>query len=127
MFDRAAAAARQGLRLRHPDLVFVEQPPEQVFKRQRCARQFIVRHRLGQQADMLPIRMILPHMQPLATDLALGKMLERSEEHTSELQSLMRISYTVFCFKKKKKKQKTDDYYHTTLKSNTHQQKYINT
>src|SRR3546814_10812468 len=28
-------------------------------------------------------------------------MLERSEEHTSELQSLMRISYAVFCLKKK--------------------------
>src|SRR3546814_4840434 len=33
----------------------------------------------------------------------------RSEEHTSELQSLMRISYAVFCLKKKKKnKQKND-------------------
>src|SRR3546814_6260689 len=30
---------------------------------------------------------------------------ERSEEHTSELQSLMRISYAVFCLKKKKKDQ----------------------
>src|SRR3546814_4521532 len=30
----------------------------------------------------------------------------RSEEHTSELQSLMRISYAVFCLKKKKKTQK---------------------
>src|SRR3546814_10222406 len=30
---------------------------------------------------------------------------QRSEEHTSELQSLMRISYAVFCLKKKKKKQ----------------------
>src|SRR3546814_16549968 len=30
------------------------------------------------------------------------KGLERSEEHTSELQSLMRISYAVFCLKKKK-------------------------
>src|SRR3546814_327795 len=29
---------------------------------------------------------------------------ERSEEHTSELQSLMRISYAVFCLKKKTKK-----------------------
>src|SRR3546814_6450341 len=29
----------------------------------------------------------------------------RSEEHTSELQSLMRISYAVFCLKKKKKTQ----------------------
>src|SRR3546814_7053746 len=34
---------------------------------------------------------------------------ERSEEHTSELQSLMRISYAVFCLKKKKKqKRKTN-------------------
>src|SRR3546814_3097429 len=31
----------------------------------------------------------------------------RSEEHTSELQSLMRISYAVFCLKKKKKKKIT--------------------
>src|SRR3546814_6035882 len=29
-------------------------------------------------------------------------IMERSEEHTSELQSLMRISYAVFCLKKKK-------------------------
>src|SRR3546814_5002370 len=31
----------------------------------------------------------------------------RSEEHTSELQSLMRISYAVFCLKKKKKHEQT--------------------
>src|SRR3546814_7336239 len=30
-----------------------------------------------------------------------GKLLARSEEHTSELQSLMRISYAVFCLTKK--------------------------
>src|SRR3546814_4616265 len=30
------------------------------------------------------------------------EVLQRSEEHTSELQSLMRISYAVFCLKKKK-------------------------
>src|SRR3546814_9280609 len=35
---------------------------------------------------------------------------ERSEEHTSELQSLMRISYAVFCLKKKK-----TDIYHTNI------------
>src|SRR3546814_9299293 len=33
--------------------------------------------------------------------------LERSEEHTSELQSLMRISYAVFCLQKKKSNMKT--------------------
>src|SRR3546814_1750569 len=38
----------------------------------------------------------------------------RSEEHTSELQSLMRISYAVFCLKKKKKKIKS----HTNSKHN---------
>src|SRR3546814_1564915 len=35
--------------------------------------------------------------------------IDRSEEHTSELQSLMRISYAVFCLKKKKKSTKTQD------------------
>src|SRR3546814_8908088 len=35
--------------------------------------------------------------------LASHFLQDRSEEHTSELQSLMRISYAVFCLKKKKK------------------------
>src|SRR3546814_6482321 len=38
---------------------------------------------------------------------------ERSEEHTSELQSLMRISYAVFCLKKKNKT--TENIHHTKL------------
>src|SRR3546814_2115147 len=45
----------------------------------------------------------------------------RSEEHTSELQSLMRISYAVFCLKKKnksKKKQYTQQITHTNTKKN---------
>src|SRR3546814_3368744 len=37
-------------------------------------------------------------------DQAVAAGARRSEEHTSELQSLMRISYAVFCLKKKKKK-----------------------
>src|SRR3546814_7034371 len=36
-----------------------------------------------------------------------GAVRGRSEEHTSELQSLMRISYAVFCLKKKKNNKKT--------------------
>src|SRR3546814_3627314 len=36
-------------------------------------------------------------------DLRRRDGVQRSEEHTSELQSLMRISYAVFCLKKKKK------------------------
>src|SRR3546814_6506550 len=42
----------------------------------------------------------------------------RSEEHTSELQSLMRISYAVFCLKKKKKQQKKNNI--TTQNTITH-------
>src|SRR3546814_3492747 len=38
------------------------------------------------------------------TIFGLGLSSLRSEEHTSELQSLMRISYAVFCLKKKKKR-----------------------
>src|SRR3546814_4682591 len=36
--------------------------------------------------------------------IASSRSTERSEEHTSELQSLMRISYAVFCLKKKNRK-----------------------
>src|SRR3546814_7369567 len=37
----------------------------------------------------------------LSGELAAGTPVVRSEEHTSEIQSLMRISYAVFCLKKK--------------------------
>src|SRR3546814_9878730 len=43
---------------------------------------------------------------------------ERSEEHTSELQSLMRISYAVFCLKKKKTQ------YHITIHKDLLHNKY---
>src|SRR3546814_4610825 len=42
----------------------------------------------------------------------------RSEEHTSELQSLMRISYAVFCLKKKKNHTQTNNYMHHTQHEN---------
>src|SRR3546814_3621742 len=41
------------------------------------------------------------------------RRLSRSEEHTSELQSLMRISYAVFCLKKKKNENKSTLIYNT--------------
>src|SRR3546814_5218119 len=48
-----------------------------------------------------------PPLLPAARRLFAGLAgLERSEEHTSELQSLMRISYAVFCLKKKNNKTK---------------------
>src|SRR3546814_1232373 len=52
-----------------------------------------------------------PHRRVVARFLAVimaqhisGQRAQRSEEHTSELQSLMRISYAVFCLNKKKTK-----------------------
>src|SRR3546814_4823144 len=44
------------------------------------------------------------HVTPLEIGAARKALDVRSEEHTSELQSLMRISYAVFCLKKKKTK-----------------------
>src|SRR3546814_1939620 len=44
-----------------------------------------------------------PRLEPiLARALRPHRVIHRSEEHTSELQSLMRNSYAVFCLKKKK-------------------------
>src|SRR3546814_9123154 len=53
-------------------------------------------------------------LQRLETSDRLAELLARSEEHTSELQSLMRISYAVFCLKKKKHKT-----HNTTTEKNT--------
>src|SRR3546814_13231082 len=54
----------------------------------------------GKIADILfPADDVIVEVKSLTTDRA-----ARSEEHTSELQSLMRISYAVFCLKKKKKR-----------------------
>src|SRR3546814_3637971 len=46
---------------------------------------------------------------------SLVELIERSEEHTSELQSLMRISYAVFCLKKKKKTKQLNEIDKITL------------
>src|SRR3546814_2919913 len=64
-----------------------------------------------------------------------GRPLNRSEEHTSELQSLMRISYAVFCLKKKKKtryKKNIEDIQYTTNndvnnRKTQHYNRYIKT
>src|SRR3546814_10862439 len=87
---------------------------------------------------ILSLRMVLPHLPAAAAlsaahlsailfpatlrrlyiardDDPAGDGAMRSEEHTSELQSLMRISYAVFCLKKKKKTKylQTHIYKHT--------------
>src|SRR3546814_7363402 len=57
----------------------------------------------GAQRHRACVRRARPRRQP-GIDRRAARRIDRSEEHTSELQSLMRISYAVFCLKKKKKK-----------------------
>src|SRR3546814_10735596 len=61
-----------------------------------------------------------------ASGRASRRAISRSEEHTSELQSLMRISYAVFCLKKKKniKDKQTNIKIESRDKKQTHKQSY---
>src|SRR3546814_2919835 len=78
------------------------------------------RDSLGRQAAILPALddrqhgarrpLLLVDVLRLQELLHQADLIVRSEEHTSELQSLMRISYAVFCLKKKRQ----------TIKKNTH-------
>src|SRR3546814_2003842 len=75
---------------RHPEAV-VQQAPGSLDVARTKLSQSLAAYRAGN--------------RPAAQELALAAYLdgfERSEEHTSELQSLMRISYAVFCLKQKK-------------------------
>src|SRR3546814_3539543 len=60
------------------------------------------------QESWAPNRGVAQH-DAVAEALGYEVQAVRSEEHTSELQSLMRLSYAVFCLKKKKKRKKKTD------------------
>src|SRR3546814_7839364 len=68
-------------------------------------------------------RYMAPHLldivKNVGTGAKRGRWQKRSEEHTSELQSLMRISYAVICLKKKKYTQ------HTRINNYTNDRLYI--
>src|SRR3546814_8653205 len=72
-----------------------------------------------------------PEIRPVIERLMLGEaaptidVAPRSEEHTSELQSLMRISYAVFCLKKKNTNKKyniRNNQTHSSIKRTKHEQ-----
>src|SRR3546814_6338085 len=56
--------------------------------------------------DFYSIQDITPEQGASSAGECVVRIRNRSEEHTSELQSLMRISYAVFCLKKKNKETK---------------------
>src|SRR3546814_3381623 len=56
----------------------------------------------------------------------LRQVIARSEEHTSELQSLMRISYAVFCLKKKNR-HRTTLTQHISSREHTHRTSHLHT
>src|SRR3546814_5612281 len=62
-----------------------------------------------------PVSRAPPSRRPAATGVA--ARAARSEEHTSELQSLMRISYAVFCLKKKKQAEQTKKNINTSVET----------
>src|SRR3546814_3969865 len=74
----------------------------EIIRRQGIDRLFLRLHDVGQRgiARLVEAQVGGDHRRQL--------QLERSEEHTSELQSLMRISYAVFCLKKKTNTQPKD-------------------
>src|SRR3546814_2036518 len=81
---------------------------------------------VGQPHDGVALGMAAPDLadpQPAPAEPHLQHPVHhRSEEHTSELQSLMRISYAVFCLKKKNKQTNTHHtklYYSNTSNSST--------
>src|SRR3546814_8139775 len=82
-------------------------------RRARVGNRRGIRARLVRGGLLAPLHLVATHAQHRLRgqaqvradrDLALDQEADdfRSEEHTSELQSLMRISYAVFCLKKKK-------------------------
>src|SRR3546814_4739648 len=81
----------------------------------RVARRFATDHRtrIVSPDDYGLIDTLALHFDEPFADASALPTYRRSEEHTSELQSLMRISYAVFCLKKKKQSTTTPTNYIT--------------
>src|SRR3546814_9381332 len=92
----------EGRAEQHPQRHRQEYPQGQKAVEERKAFALRLRHRSSPSAATR-----LPASSITCSPSSLAKA-PRSEEHTSELQSLMRISYAVFCLKKKKRQNKTD-------------------
>src|SRR3546814_9024289 len=74
-------------------------PYTTLFRSKRCPGR-----RAGDSEGAIRLGSEIPRQDECEEESEIEIYVRRSEEHTSELQSLMRISYAVFCLKKKKKK-----------------------
>src|SRR3546814_1304320 len=83
-------------------LIFLESPGSLTFEVQDVPAIAAVAREKGV-TTMLDNTWATPLLFPALAHGVDVTMMSRSEEHTSELQSLMRISYAVFCLKKKNK------------------------
>src|SRR3546814_3883565 len=72
-----------------------------------------------------PIGGSAPALVAVSTPISGRSGLMRSEEHTSELQSLMRISYAVFCLKKKKNNTKHTYRHSNHIRTHPQETQYI--
>src|SRR3546814_2666306 len=113
---RSSTRSRQGTEWRNRERTYNayshQRPDGRVRRRQRPRHHAAPRRRDDprQGAGLSRVRTIVGLLSQ-----AQGPPPLRSEEHTSELQSLMRISYAVFCLKKKKKQ----PYQNTIMKKHT--------
>src|SRR3546814_10382822 len=96
---------RADLRVRPKDASIIEEEIESELDRRQSARA---------EKDFATSDAIREALAAKGVEVMDGDPLRRSEEHTSELQSLMRISYAVFCLKKKMYDITTQEHTHTT-------------
>src|SRR3546814_9721110 len=79
-----------------------------------------------EEAEVAGVRLRTPMLAIHTVAAGGGSICTRSEEHTSELQSLMRISYAVFCLKKKNTTtlyKQNQRHQQTSIKHKTHNNK----
>src|SRR3546814_3936880 len=102
--DWSSDVCSSDLGLRQPFEQFRQQPQQE----RRVQPRLLIQHVGSEHIDDAAATEIDAHEvveieRRLAEEMLGAIGFERSEEHTSELQSLMRISYAVFCLKKKNK------------------------
>src|SRR3546814_8376418 len=84
------------------DALFIEYAQHYFAKNEPKAWEVLVQLEAKLNDKNIPRNMIGREKRVVALEQYLSQVRIRSEEHTSELQSLMRISYAVFCLQKKK-------------------------